>query len=133
MLHHQLKKVQSFIPRYFKLKSTPFIYCNYTWTIAPKLFNYQKKKNRMSRHGAYEGSSQRCFVLFHHSTTVPGHVITGDVNIVLRLWHHDVKSLILKGLKFREARSFNFLFCRWIRQTIGYPRKRRPWHVVRME
>lgn len=31
-----------------------------------------------------KGSPQRFLVLFHNSTTVPGHVITGDVNIVLR-------------------------------------------------
>lgn len=40
ILNH--KKVQSCIPPYFKIKSTPCISYNYTSTVASKLFNYKQ-------------------------------------------------------------------------------------------
>lgn len=52
-----------------------------------------------------KGNLYRVLILFTIQLQSYGHVITGNVNIV---YYDNVKSLILKGLKVMEARSFNW-------------------------
>lgn len=47
-----------------------------------------------------------CFFLFYNYSFV-GYVIIGDVNLVN---NEDLRLFIMKGLKFREFRFFNWCF-----------------------
>ena len=103
ILNH--KKVQSCIPPYFKMKSTPCISHTYTSTIASKLFNYKQTLQCLDIE-QFRQNPPKCSCSsspFNYSPA--GHIITGDVNIVQ---NEDLRSLILKGPKFREPRSFKW-------------------------
>jgi hypothetical protein len=99
------KKVQSCIPEYFKSKSTPCISYKYTPTIASKLFNYKTISQCLDiEHLLLNPPTFSCSTSrFNYQPA--GHAITGDVNIVK---NEELKSLILKGPKFREPRSFKW-------------------------
>jgi hypothetical protein len=99
------RKVQSFIPKYFKSKSTPGISYIYTPTIASKLFNYKQTLQSLDiDHLTLNPPTCSCSSSpFSYSSA--GHTITGDVDMVE---NEDLKSLIRKGPKFREHRSFNW-------------------------
>jgi hypothetical protein len=77
------KKVQSCIPPNFKIKSTPCISYRYTSTNPPKCSCSSSPFN-------YSPAS---------------HINTGNTNIVQ---NEDLRSIILKGHKFREPRSFKW-------------------------
>ena len=97
------KKVQSCIPAYFQFKSPPCISYNYTSTIASKLFNYKQTLQCLDIDNIILNPPTCSCSSFNYSPA--GHVITGDVNIVE---NEDLRSLISKGPKFREPRSFNW-------------------------
>jgi hypothetical protein len=103
ILNH--KNVQSCIPPYYKMKSTPCISYRYTSTIASKLFNYKQTLQCLDIKQLRQ-NPQKCSCSsspFNYSPA--GHIITGDVNIVQ---NEDLRSLILKDPKFREPRSFKW-------------------------
>ena len=99
------KKVQSCIPEYFKSKSTSCISYKYTSSVASKLFNYKQTLQCLDiDHLILNPPTCSCSSSsFKYSPA--GHIITGDVDIVE---NEDLKSIILKGPKFREPRSFNW-------------------------
>ena len=103
ILNH--KKVQSCIPPYFKMKSTPCISYRYNSTIASKLFNYKQTLQCLDIE-QLQRNPPKCTCSSSSFNYGPaGHIITGDINIVQS---EDLKSLILKGPKFREPRSFKW-------------------------
>ena len=99
------KRFQSCIPEYFKSKSTPCIFYTYTPTIASKLFNYKQTLQSLDiDHLTLNPLMCSCSSSpFNYSPA--GHIISGDVDVVE---NEDLKSLIRKGPKFREPRSFNW-------------------------
>jgi hypothetical protein len=90
---------------YFKSKFILCISYKYTQTIAPKLFNYKSDLQCLDiEHLLLNPPTCSCSSApFNYQPD--GHVITGDVDIVR---NEELKSLILKGPKFREPPFFNW-------------------------
>jgi hypothetical protein len=98
------KGVQSSIPPYFKIKSTPCISYRFNSTIASKLFNYKQTLQCPDIEQLRQNPPKcSCSSPFNYSPA--GHIITGDVNIVQ---NEDLRSLMLKGPKFWEPHSFKW-------------------------
>ena len=113
ILNH--KNVQSCIPPYFKMKSTPYISYRYTSTIASKLFNHKQTLQCLDIEQLRQNPLKCSCSSSPFNYSPAGHIITGDVNIVQ---NEDLRSLILKGPKFREPRSF--ISClSWIMPDVG--------------
>ena len=103
VLNH--KKVQSCVPPYFKLKTTPCISYTYTQNIASKLFNYKQVLQCLDIDHLLENTVTCSCASSPFKYNPTGHVITGDISIVN---NRKLQSLIFKGPKYREARSFNW-------------------------
>ncbi|XP_056012425.1 uncharacterized protein LOC125681516 [Ostrea edulis] len=99
------KKVQSCIPNYFKFKSTLCISYSYTSTIASKLFNYKQTLQCLDIDPLIRNPPTCSCSSSSFNYSPVGHAITGEVDIVK---NKDLKSLILKGPKYREPQSFNW-------------------------
>jgi hypothetical protein len=99
------KNVQSCIPPYFKMNSTTCISYRYTSIIASKLFNYKQTLQCLDIEQIRQNLPKCSCSSSLLNYTPAGHIITGDVNIVQ---NEDLRSLILKGPKFREPRSFKW-------------------------
>jgi hypothetical protein len=99
------KKVQFCIPEFFTSKSTPCISYKYTPTIASKLFNYNQTLQCIDIEHLLQNPPTCSCSSSPFNYQPDGHVITGDVN---KVRNEELKSLILKGPKFKEPRSFKW-------------------------
>ena len=105
ILHN--KHVRKTIPLYFKYQANPKISYTYSRSIASKLFNYKQclQDWRFTNH---EYDSPPCSCSSSQFLYQPaGHIVTGDLNIVVNTCLRD---LISKGPKYREPQKFSWKY-----------------------
>ena len=109
ILNHM--KMTSTIPAYFKNQSPPIISYSYSSHIAPKIFNYKKKKKKknvlqgLNTENIIRNPSACSCKALGFCYNPAGHIITGDLNIV-RI--SKLRDSLSKGHKYREPRSFTW-------------------------
>ena len=105
ILHH--KDVTKSIPAYFKHQSAPKISYSYTRPIASKIFTYKQSLQdwRFTNHDVHNPSCSCSSSQFLYSP--PGHIVTGDLNIIQ---NKQLRDLISKGPKYREFHSFSWKY-----------------------
>ena len=99
------KEVVKEIPPYFKNQSVPIVSYSYTNSIGRKIFNYKEALQDINIE-KYLKNPLTCDC--SHSPfqyNPPGHVITGDLNIIQ---HESLRKVISHGSKFREPQHINW-------------------------
>ena len=87
------------------MKPTPCILNRYNSTIASKLFNNKQTLQCLDIKQLRQNPPKCSCSSSPFNYSPAGHIITGNINIVQ---NEDLKSLISKGPKFREPRSFKW-------------------------
>ena len=119
------------IPSYFQYKESPCISYSYTRSVASKILNY-KASVQQRDFKCLSQDPPPCNCSYSQFLYAPcGHIVTGDLNIVL---NNKLRDLLSKGPKytrliFMVPELWHYHECVWrVCQTVGKERRRRSWH-----